>query len=86
MKKRFILLSSTLLLSFFMLSSVDAQQKATEATKSKTEIEAPAKCAACPSAATCKGEAAVSENKKAQKEMEAKKQKPVATNEKKKKK
>jgi len=87
MKKRIILLSSFLLLSFFMVSIVAAQEKTQEPTKAKTEMnkaKAPSNCASCPSLAKCNSEAAVEAKKENGKELEGKEEKPEATTEKKK--
>ncbi len=85
MKKRIILLSSFLLLSFFIVNNLVAQEKTQEASKAKTEMtkkKAPSKCASCPSLAKCNSEAAVEVKKENGKELEGKEEKPVATTEK----
>jgi len=87
MKKRLILLSSFLLLSFFMVNNLLAQEKPREASKAKTEMskkETPSKCASCPSLAKCNNQAAVDAKNDKGKELEGKEEKPVATSEKKK--
>ena len=87
MKKRMILVSGFLLLSFFMVNNLLAQEKPKEASKAKTEMskkEAPNKCASCPTLAKCNSEASVEAKKENGKALEGKEEKPVATSGKKK--
>jgi len=90
MKKRIILLSGIILLSFFMVTSVVAQEKTKDVekkAKAKTEMvkkDISKKCQACPSLSKCTSEAAVKAKKENEKTCEGKVEKPVTTNEKKK--
>ncbi len=88
MKKRIILLSSITLLSFFMVTSVVAQEKTQDVKKTaKTEMvkkDISKKCKACPSLSKCTGEAAVKAKKENGKTSEGKVEKPLTISEKKK--
>lgn len=88
MKKRIILLSSITLLSFFMITSVVAQEKTQDVKKkAKTEMvkkDISKKCAGCSSLSKCTSEAAVKAKKENGKTSEGKVEKPVTIQEKKK--
>lgn len=90
MKKRIILLSSITLLSFFIVTSVVAQEKTNDVekkAKAKTEIvkkDISSKCKGCPTLDKCNSEAAVKTKKENGKTSEGKVEKPLTIREKKK--
>ena len=87
MKKRIILLSSIIVLSFFVVNSVVAQEKPQEPKKAKTEMvkkDVSSKCGACPSLAKCNKEAAVEAKKENGKKCEGTVEKPLTASEKRK--
>ena len=90
MKKRIILLSGIILLSFFMVTSVVAQEKTQDVkkkAKAKTEMvkkDISSKCKGCPTLDKCDSEAALKAKKEKEKACEGKVEKPVTTNKKKK--
>ena len=87
MKKRIILLSSIIVLSFFVVNSVVAQEKPQEPKKAKTEMvkkDVSSKCGSCPSLAKCNKEAAVEAKKENGKECEGTVEKPLTASEKRK--
>jgi len=87
MKKRIILLSSMVILSFFVVNSVVAQEKPQEPKKAKTEMvkkDVSSKCGSCPSLAKCNNEAAVQAKKEHEKECEGTVEKPMTASEKRK--
>ncbi len=85
MKKRIILLTTTLILSFFVVNSVVAQDKPQEPKKAKTEMvkkDVSSKCGSCPSLAKCNKDGAVKARAESG-EVAATKEKDVATKKKK---
>ena len=78
MKKRIILLSGFLIISFFMLNDIAAQEKPKTASKAKIETtnkKTPSKCAGCPSLAKCNKDSAVVEKKENGEAIENKREK-----------